>query len=512
MSCLELPKKPAQVDAAQVAGRLVIVSNRVPVPTAAGEPAAGGLAVAVNSVLKENGGLWFGWSGGVCEDAEPMVRTQTVGLVQYAVSDLSRRDLDEYYHGFANRTLWPICHYRLDLAEHSHRHEEGYYRVNERFARQLAEMLRPTDIVWVHDYHFIPMADCLRRLGCANRIGFFLHIPWPSADVATALPNYERILKSFAAYDVVGFQTPVDVANFRSCLSGKAGRMIGAGWCEAYGRHFLAAAFPIGIETEAYQQQAQIAETSLLVKRTRTSLGSGRMVIGVDRLDYTKGLPQRIDAFSAFLRETPSALKNLTLLQIAPKTRSEVPEYGRIQREVAKKIGAVNGKFGEIDWTPVRYVNKTLSRTMLAGLYRMACIGLVTPLRDGMNLVAKEYVAAQSPQDPGVLILSRFAGAACELESALIVNPYDAEDIAGALKRAFHMPLAERKDRWRAMMDVLRLNSVEDWSARFLAALSGDPVPALVPLEPEEKAGMADPYDSAYPWSDAPPLWTSYGH
>jgi trehalose 6-phosphate synthase len=512
---LELLYKSAAVERDGTQGRLVVVSNRVPAPTASAEPAAGGLAVALHSALTIRGGVWFGWSGKVAQEVDPPTQVRSFGRINYAVSDLSRRDIDEYYHGFANRALWPICHYRLDLADLSARAAAGYFRVNERFARKLAKMLRPDDVIWVHDYHLIPIASFLRKIGCANRIGFFLHIPWPAPDVAAGLPAYDRILQAFAAYDLVGFQTPSDAANFRDCLVQARAGTIDGGWCEAFGRKFQVDAFPIGIDAEAFAEEARLAERNMVVKRVRASLDGRDLIIGVDRLDYSKGVKQRIEAFSAFVERSPHLAKSrVTMLQITPKSRSEVPEYAKIQREVAEQVGHVNGKLGDVDWTPVRYINKVMSRSALAGLYRIARVGLVTPLRDGMNLVAKEYVAAQSPDDPGVLILSQFAGAAQELTSALIVNPYDVEATAAAIEQAFAMPLDERKERWSSMMETLRLNSIEHWSARFLQALGGEADLA----EPERllqgACGAPAPADGAKadPWRAAAPIWTTLGH
>jgi trehalose 6-phosphate synthase len=499
---LSLLKGPQSLGRSGGAGRLVIVSNRVPVPVPNGPAQAGGLAVALECALQAKGGVWFGWSGKTTSEPDPQLQLQTTGNVTYAVMDLSRRDLDEYYHGFANQALWPICHYRLDLVELSARHASGYFRVNELFARRLATMLRPDDTVWIHDYHFIPLATTLRQMGCRNRIGFFLHIPWPPSDVAAALPSYERILRSFAAYDLIGFQTRHDAANFRECL-GEAGvgKPLEGDWCEAFGRRFRVGAFPIGIDTEAFVQEARVAEKNVVVRRTRASLEGRDLVIGVDRLDYSKGILQRIDAFSTFLERSPQAVrKRTTMLQVTPKSRSEVPEYARMQREVAEHVGRINGRFGDVDWTPLRYTNKAMSRSSLAGLYRLARCGLVTPLRDGMNLVAKEYVAAQAPDDPGVLVLSRFAGAAQELDGALIVNPFDTDAVAAAIQRAFEMPLEERKARWAGMMETLRANSVTQWSARFLQTLGGD-----------TEAVEDMPEVHAEPWLAAS-VWTSYEH
>jgi trehalose 6-phosphate synthase len=478
MDHLELLHRPAAIIPEDRASgvrkrRLVVVSNRVPSRSFAAAPAAGGLAVALEAALKAHGGLWFGWSGETCKDGEPAPQLIKDGPLTFAVSALSRRDIDEYYHGFANRSLWPICHYRLDLACLSECNAAAYFRVNEQFARQLHKMLRPDDLIWVHDYHLIPMAGFLRELGCVNRIGFFLHIPWPAPEVASALPAYERLLRALGAYDVAGFQTDTDADNFFACIaSAKVGRRAGQEWCEIDGRTLKACAFPISIDTAAFAKEARAAEKNVTVKRTLASLGGRDLIIGVDRLDYSKGLKHRMEAFAVFLERSPSAVRErATMLQITPKSRSEVPEYALLQRELAEEVGRINGKFGDVDWTPLCYINKTMSRSALAGLYRHGRVGLVTPLRDGMNLVAKEYAAAQTADNPGVLVLSQFAGAAQELKSALIVNPYDIEATAAAIQAAFAMPLEQRKERWSEMMAALRANSIHDWTAHFLEAL-----------------------------------------
>ena len=479
MDHLELLYKPAALvpeeTVGQLSGRLVVASNRVACPAspAGRAPAAGGLAVALQSVLKAHGGLWFGWSGDAGVDSGCAPQLSTNGGISFAVTDLSRRDIEEYYHGFANRALWPICHYRLDLANLSESCAEAYFRVNAQFACQLHKMLRREDVIWVHDYHLIPLASFLRKLGCANRIGFFLHIPWPGPEVASALPAYHKLLRAFGAYDVAGFQTETDAANFCACIaSAKAGRRIGRHWCDIGSRRVAVRAFPIGIDMEAFAKDARAGEKNTIVKRALLSLEGRPFVLGVDRLDYSKGLKQRMAAFANFLERSQwAAWTRVTLLQITPRSRSEVPEYALLQRELAEEAGRINGKFGDVDWTPLRYIQKTLSHSALAGLYRNASVGLVTPLRDGMNLVAKEYVAAQAAENPGALVLSQFAGAAQELKSALIVNPYDIEGTAAAIAQAFAMPLEERKERWRDMMAALRANTVHDWTSRFLAAL-----------------------------------------
>jgi trehalose 6-phosphate synthase len=468
-----LGRKPAY-GTNRAKGRLIVVSNRVPVPSSAGSPNAGGLAVALDAALKQHGGLWFGWSGNTVDGVEPETHVHEFGRVTYAVADLSKRDLDDYYYGFANRALWPVCHYRLDLTGFNRRHTAGYFRVNEFFAKRLAQLIQPDDVLWIHDYHFIPLASYLRAMGFTNRIGFFLHIPWPPGELAGVLPAYDLILRGFTAYDLIGFQTPLDAENFGSAIArGHDGRALADGWYEAFGRRFRVGAFPIGIDTSGFRTLAEQAERNAVVRRMAASLEGKRLIIGVDRLDYSKGIAERVESFSCFLEGHPDARGRVTFLQITPKSRSEVPEYSQIQGELAEQIGRANGQYGDVDWTPIRYINKPIGHTTLAGLYRIAQVGLVTPLRDGMNLVAKEYVAAQSAENPGVLVLSRFAGAAHELDAALIVNPYDTDATAAAIKRALDMPLEERKERWSTMIARLERNTVERWCSGFLDALAG---------------------------------------
>jgi trehalose 6-phosphate synthase len=453
---------------------LIVVSNRVPLPSKTAS-AAGGLAVALQAALEDRGGIWLGWSGKTSGTREPEeLEFHDHGKITYAVTDLSRKDVDEYYTGFANRALWPLCHYRLDMTEFARNDMAGYFRVNRFFAKLLALMLRPDDIVWVHDYHFIPLAAELRQMGFRNRIGFFHHIPWPPADILFALPVHETIMRGLASYDVVGFQTDHDVENFAGCLlREKIGSNLGNGHFEAYGHSFKVGAFPIGIETKAFADAAGDSKRNTIVQRMKANLGDRSLIIGVDRLDYSKGIGERMEAFARHVETNPGSRGKVTFLQITPKSRSEVPEYEKMQREVAELAGRVNGSLGDVDWTPIHYVNRAHNRNTLAGLYRMARVGLVTPMRDGMNLVAKEYVAAQDPRDPGVLVLSRFAGAARELcDGALLVNPYDIESISGAIGRALSMPLEARKERWNVMMERLLDYDVTRWCDDFLEALT----------------------------------------
>jgi len=454
--------------------RLVVVSNRVTLPAKGGVAPAGGLAVALQAALEERGGIWMGWSGKSSGSREPEpLSMQEHGNITYALTDLTKTDVEEYYEGFANRVLWPICHYRLDLAEYGRKEMAGYFRVNRFFAHRLAPMLKKDDVIWVHDYHLIPLAAELRQMGVKNKIGFFLHIPWPPADVLFAMPVHEEIMRGLSHYDLVGFQTDHDLTNFAGCLVREGiGEASGDGKFTSYDRTFKGGYYPIGIETAAFAEFAKKAASNIMVRKARQSVEGRDLIIGVDRLDYSKGITQRIDAFEQFIKSNPGYQNKVTYLQITPKSRSEVPEYEAMQRTVAEQAGRVNGALGTVDWVPIRYINRSIGRPVLAGLYRLAKIGLVTPLRDGMNLVAKEYVAAQDPQDPGVLVLSRFAGAARELRGALLVNPYDIEGTANAIARGLSMSLEERQERWGRMMEHLLERDVMRWCDDFLADLA----------------------------------------
>jgi trehalose 6-phosphate synthase len=394
--------------------------------------------------------------------------------------DLRKDDYDEFYNGFANRVLWPILHYRLDLAEFTRRDLGGYFRVNEYFATHLSRLLRPDDIIWVHDYHLIPFAKALRDRGHKNRIGFFIHIPCPPPEILTALPNHEQLIPALCHYDVVGFQTETDATNFSRYVANEVGLKRVNGDSFVFGdRVVKIGQFPVGVETEALSRLARRAVESAFVREVLDSLSGRAMIIGVDRLDYTKGIPERMDAFERFLGNFPDWRGKVTYLQITPRSRSEIKEYADMEQRVSETVGRVNGHYGEASWTPIRYVNRAYTRTLLAGLYRFSRVCLVTPLRDGMNLVAKEYIAAQDPENPGALVLSQFAGAAAECRSALLVNPYDQEAVATAIDQALSMPLEERKERHRDMIAALSVNDIKGWGERFLASLVREPQSGL---------------------------------
>jgi trehalose 6-phosphate synthase len=452
--------------------RLIIVSNRVALPASGRKQPAGGLAVAVKAALRNRDGVWFGWSGEISEESRGPPRFVKRNRVAYAVIDLSSTDYQEYYNGFANRVLWPILHYRVDLQEYSRADQSGYMRVNRRFADQLDAFVEDDDVIWVHDYHLMPLARELRARGRLNPIGFFLHIPCAPPDILETLPNHRDIFGSLVYYDLIGFQTENDGDNFARYLLSQGAKAVRANVYALDGRHTRVGAFPVGIETKVYARAARNAERSPFVREIVDSLAGQRLALGVERLDYSKGIMQRLNALDRFFEVQPEWRGRVTFLQITPKSREEIKEYAAIEHEVTALIGKVNGRYGEASWTPVRYVNRLYSRTALAGLYRAADVALVTPLRDGMNLVAKEYVAAQDPEDPGVLVLSQFAGAAAELDGALIVNPHEAEGLAAAIGAALAMPLDERRKRHAPMLAHLLAHDVEHWADTFLSALA----------------------------------------
>jgi len=456
-------------------GQLIIVSNRVSVPEKNASARAGGLEVAVNAALKERPGIWFGWSGKVATRGTIATQTAVENEITFITIDLSKEDHQEYYRGFANSVLWPIFHYRIDLAEFSRRDLTGYLRVNDNFARHLDKVLGPDDLVWVHDYHLLPLARALRERGHKNRIGFFLHIPCPPPEMLTALPHHERLIPSLCDYDLVGFQTGDDAFNFSRYLTRECGLHSRDFNFVTADRTVRVGAFPVGIETAAFADLAQKSMRLPFVKRVIKSLGDRALIIGVDRLDYSKGIVERLSAFERFLQRQVEWRGKVTYLQIAPQSRTEIPEYADIERETGAVAGRINGAYGEADWTPIRYVNRAYSHATLAGLYRTARVALVTPLRDGMNLVAKEYLASQNPDDPGVLILSRFAGAAQECKAALLVNPYDPESVAAALGQALSMPLTERRERHASMFRTLSRNDIRHWAHSFLTTLEREP-------------------------------------
>ncbi|OSN03378.1 trehalose-6-phosphate synthase [Lonsdalea britannica] len=439
--------------------RLVVVSNRV--PPALDDCPAGGLASGMMAALELSGGVWFGWNGEV-ETCPTRVEQRTVNNVTFATTALTAEEYQQYYCGFSNGTLWPTFHYRVDLARYDNEEYQGYLRVNRRLAQMLKPLLRPDDIIWVQDYHLLPFAQACRAIGINNRIGFFLHIPFPSTVIATTIPPHRELFSSMTDYDLLGFQTEEDHQAFLDYASrmGMSDDIVKSG------------VYPISVAIEPLRQLAQDNSPDLhLLDQVSRHLGR-KAIFSVDRLDYSKGLPERFSAYELLLKHYPEHRRRVQFVQFAPTTRDDISSYRQIRDQLDALAGRINGGYSELDWLALNYINKNCDRRRLMGLYRQAHVACVTPLRDGMNLVAKEYVAVQEETDPGVLVLSCFAGAARELDAALIVNPYDPREVAAALDRALMMPLEERVERHQSMLNILRHASIDVWLRRFVDDLS----------------------------------------
>lgn len=450
--------------------RIVVVSNRVPVPT--GGEQAGGLAVSLAALMSQRGGLWFGWSGKVVEAPATAPVCIDVDHVRYATIDLSPDEHERYYNDFSNGLLWPLLHSMPNLMRFDRDSSDVYRNVNERMASALSSLLRPNDIVWVHDYHLMALPAMLRARGVRAPIGFFLHVPFPSPDMLAMAPDAAALLRDLLAADLIGFQTSGDLENFALSAVRLAGaQRVGHAMLAIGQRRVRLGAFPVEIEATEFAATAEQAWRSPANERLRRSIAGQKLILGVDRLDPTKGIPQRIAGFRRLLETKPDWIRGVTFLQIAALSRETVAAYRDLRAEVEADAGHVNSEFSEPDWMPLRVVARAGARATVAGYMREARVGLVTPLRDGMNLVAKEYIAAQNPDDPGVLVLSRFAGAAEQFTSALLVNPHDRDEIADALDRALHMKLFERKQRWAACWNAIAERSGVVWGRSFLAAL-----------------------------------------
>ena len=464
--------------------RLIVISNRVSAITGGPSGAHGGLAVALTAALRESGGIWFGWSGKQTDRFTGQIEFSREDGVTTATVDLEEQDIDEYYNGYANRTLWPLFHYRVDLAEYERDFAGGYQRANERFAETVRPLIEPDDVVWVQDYHMIPLGQELRSRGCRNRIGFFLHIPWPPRRLLSTLPEARQLVETMFAYDLIGFHTEEWLETFCEFVAAEFDAEIEDGLVRIGEQEVRLIACPIGIDAAEFTKLAT-SPTAQSICRSMAESANGRaMIVGVDRLDYSKGLEERFRGYARFLEENPDERKEVFLLQIAPPSREAVNTYQQIRASLEGLSGRINGEHADLDWVPIRYVNQNYPRDVLAGTFRAARIALVTPLRDGMNLVAKEFVAAQDPDDPGVLILSRFAGAAAQLKDAILVNPYSAEDIADSIRTALRMPKQERIERWRKLQDNVQSEDIGWWRRRFTDALMAAPARhTLVPAE-----------------------------
>ncbi len=457
--------------------RLVVVSNRIAIPDNS-KASAGGLAVGVLDALKTTGGLWFGWNGEISEisgEEDDKVDVVEHDGITYASMPLNQNDYDLYYCQFSNAVLWPAFHYRIDLVDFQREAWEVYGQVNDLLAKRLKPLIKEDDVLWIHDYHLLPFAAALRKIGVNNRIGFFLHIPFPTPEIFNSLPTHQELLKMMCEYDLLGFQTEADrVAFVENLKQQDLLEEIDEKNHRAYGNTFKTEVYPIGISPDSIKEMAE-GPLPPKMAAMKKDLGDVQNIISCERLDYTKGLPERFLAFEALLEHYPQHRGNVRYSQIAPTSRGDVLAYQDLRHQLEMEVGRINGKYGSLNSTPLFYLNQHFDRRLLMKLFRLTDVGLVTPLRDGMNLVAKEYVAAQNPEDPGVLVLSRFAGAANEMTAALIVNPYDRDEVAAALDQALNMPLEERVSRYNEMMALLRKNDIGQWSRSYLQDLQNIP-------------------------------------
>ena len=453
--------------------RLVVVSNRVTIPT--GDSKAGGLAVALNDLMERQGGLWFGWSGGTSNDDKSCNTPSVVqhGAVEYATVDLTPGELELYYNNFSNGTLWPLLHSLPEQMNFDRRSLQGYRAVNLRLSDVLVPLLRPSDTIWIHDYHLLAMAAALRSRNVTCPIGFFLHTPFPSPDMLSSVPEAALFIRDLLSADLLGFQTANDAENFSASAQRIAGaaRLAGGG-LQLGNRQIRVGAFPVEIDPRDFAETAEQNHNSAETERLRRSLDGQSLILGVDRMDPTKGLRHRLAGYRRLLETRQEWSRQTTFLQIAAASRQDVDAYQTLRDDLEGAAGRINATLGESDWTPLRLISRGVPRDAISGFMREARIGLVTPLRDGMNLVAKEYVAAQDPDDPGVLVLSKFAGAARQLGAAILVNPVDPDEIADALDLALRMSRPERQDRWQACWEAIKDASALDWGRSFVSALS----------------------------------------
>jgi alpha,alpha-trehalose-phosphate synthase [UDP-forming] len=464
-------------------GRLISVSNRLPVEikSRAGGPrlsrSAGGLATALDSIWRYCHGFWIGWAGAAdSANANTLLQKAARGRsYTFKPVPLSRDEISKFYSGFANEIIWPLFHDMPSRCDFDPEYWEVYQRVNRRFAQAAAETAGPKDLIWAHDYHLMLMGRYLREAGSKARAGFFLHIPFPAPDMFEKLPWRKPILRALLQYHSIGFQTDRDRCNFISCVErilpeARSCRddSFNSITIEDHTAHV--GTFPISISFEEFANHAASHDVELGASQFRHELGNKFLVLGVDRMDYTKGIPERLKAFRILLRRFPELRRRVTLLQVVVPSREEIPNYKELRREVELLVSQINGEFTDSGWVPIHYVHRNLTRKQLLTYYRAADIMLVTSLKDGMNLVAKEFCAAQV-DEAGVVVISEFTGAAAELQhGAIVVNPNDLAGVAEAIHRACVMPVEEKRSRMRLLRDIVRAYNVENWAAGFLSA------------------------------------------
>src|SRR5580658_8829049 len=425
-------------------------------------------------MVRDSGAIWVGSSGQPSDTSQrsDFARIEALGSGALATVDMPAKHYRGYYEGFANSALWPALHSRSDLIQVTADDYASYCEVNAFMARALLRFNSSEAAFWIQDYHFLTLGAELRQLGVERPLGFFLHTPWADRRTMAAVPHHADLTEAMLAYDLIGFQTVEDRQNFEDYLRSELKLNIVDGTVATHRGLTQLATFPIGIDVEEFSARAIKAIGRPEVALLRDSLQGKKLVLGVDRLDYSKGLANRLRAFDRMLEIEPGLKRAVSLLQVAVPSRGNIKAYRELKSELAGLVGDINGRHGEVDWTPVRYLNKGFSQLTLAGFYRIASVGLVTPLHDGMNLVAKEYVAAQNPFDPGVLVLSSFAGAAKELDAALQINPHDIDGMARQIAIALRMSVEERRERWQSMVRKLKAASVQGWFSDFLRTLA----------------------------------------
>jgi trehalose 6-phosphate synthase/phosphatase len=483
--------------------RLLIVSNRLPVVarrTAHGpqlQRSSGGLASGLRRWHEQSDGLWIGWPGDLswCSSAQRADLDRRFTERGIVPVQLSAEQIDRYYHGFANCVLWPLFHYLIDRVPVDAAGWHAYRDANEAFADVLSRHYRAGDTIWIHDYQLMLLPALLRQRLPGARIGFFLHIPFPSSEVFRTLPWRREILAGVLGADVVGFHTHAYLRHFVGSLLHVDGVEVEVDRVSLGDREVRLGAFPMGVDAEEFGRIAVDPRVREEAAALRRDAGDRRIVLGIDRLDYTKGIPRRLEAVKRLLMEEPALADQIRYIQVAVPSRGEVDSYRQFKRGVEQSVGQINGSFGTRRSTPVHYVHRSVSMQQLVALYCAADVMLVTPLRDGMNLVAKEFVASRVDED-GVLVLSEFAGAAAELEGALVVNPYDVDGMAGSIRRALQMPQAERAARMKRMRQRVLGHDIHVWARRFLDELTAAR-PAAAEVETGREPGLLGMFASA---------------
>jgi trehalose 6-phosphate synthase len=511
-------------------GRLVIVSNRLPVVLNQNrkgrwraEPGSGGLVTAMAPVLRDRGGLWIGWPGLAVDEKgdmelEALLDSVAEGGYKFKPVPLTAAEVDGYYHGFANEILWPLFHDLQTRCNFDPSYWKAYRKVNRKFARVLADLTTEDDHVWIHDYHLIGVGLELRELGFTSKIGFFLHIPFPPLDLFLKLPWRFQILNALLAYDLTGFQTQRDKNNFIHCVRSlrKDVKVRGKGHLKTATIEDHAVRignFPVSIDFDEFARKAESDEVVRRVAEIKEDLGVDvnrrHILLGVDRLDYSKGIPERLKAFANALERFPELRERVSLVQIVVPSRTHIRKYQDLRLDIERLVGKVNGLYTQTGWVPIRYIFRSVDRTELVALYRAADIAFITPLKDGMNLVAKEYCAANVTED-GVLIMSEFAGTAAQMQKeALLVNPYDVEEVAETIAIACEMPVDERRRRMRALRRMVRKNDIFWWVDAFLnAGFARDlkAFPALEDYMPDESEDRSQAQGGDTNWMSSPSL------